>query len=78
MRRAPAARRIDLQGATVLPGLSDAHAHLAGIGERELTFNLEGTASLQELHVAGLCGLAYELAQIIGEFERATGVRVEV
>ena len=50
LRRAPpGARQIDLQGATVLPGLTDAHAHLSGIGERELTFNLEGTASLVEL-----------------------------
>ena len=50
LRRAPpGARQIDLQGATVLPGLTDAHAHLSGIGERELTFNLEGTASLAEL-----------------------------
>jgi predicted amidohydrolase YtcJ len=50
LRRAPAhAQRIDLQGVTVLPGLTDAHAHLGGIGERELTFNLEGTASLGEL-----------------------------
>jgi predicted amidohydrolase YtcJ len=49
LRRAPGARRIDLRGATVLPGLTDAHAHLADIGGRELTFNLEGTPSLQEL-----------------------------
>src|ERR1700737_3771889 len=50
LRRAPAgAQRIDLQGVTVLPGLTDAHAHLGDIGQRELTFNLEGTASLEEL-----------------------------
>ena len=49
LRRAPGARRIDLRGATVVPGLTDAHAHLAGIGARELTFDLEGTQSLQEL-----------------------------
>jgi predicted amidohydrolase YtcJ len=50
LRRAPpGARRIDLRGVTVLPGLTDAHMHLDGVGERELTFNLEGTASLEEL-----------------------------
>src|SRR5689334_21305570 len=49
LRRAPQARHIELRGATVLPGLTDAHAHLEEIGERELTFNLEGTQSLQEL-----------------------------
>jgi predicted amidohydrolase YtcJ len=50
LRRAPpGARRLDLHGATVLPGLTDAHAHLSGIGERELTLNLEATKSLAEL-----------------------------
>ena len=49
-RRAPAdVRRIDLRGTTMLPGFVDAHAHLAGIGFRELTFDLEGTKSLAEL-----------------------------
>ncbi len=49
-RQAPAgARVIDLQGRTVVPGLTDAHVHLAGIGARELTFNLEGTSSLADL-----------------------------
>ncbi len=36
-------RVIDLEGHTVLPGLTDAHCHIFGIGERELTLNLEGT-----------------------------------
>src|SRR3954466_7437119 len=45
--RQPAdARVIDLKGATVLPGLVDAHAHLAGVGFRELNFNLEGTTGI--------------------------------
>src|SRR5690606_4584269 len=49
LARAPAdARRIDLEGRTVLPGLTDAHAHLADIGFRELEFNLEGVGSLAE------------------------------
>jgi len=37
---------IDLAGATVLPGLVDAHVHLGGIGQREMTLNLEGLTSL--------------------------------
>src|SRR5437879_30391 len=50
LRRAPpGARRMDMHGLTVLPGLTDAHAHLAGIGFRELSFNLEGTTSVAEL-----------------------------
>ncbi len=39
---------IDLQGNTVVPGLTDSHCHLSGIGERELTLNLEGTKSLSD------------------------------
>ncbi len=48
-RAGAAAQRLDLTGRTVVPGLTDAHVHLAGIGDRELAFNLEGTASLAEL-----------------------------
>ena len=40
---------IDLDGAVMFPGFVDGHAHLHGIGERELTLNLEGTASVAEL-----------------------------
>ena len=40
------ARVIDLKGAAMFPGFTDAHAHLLGIGQRELTLNLEGSASL--------------------------------
>ena len=49
-RQAPADTRIiDLGGRVAFPGFVDAHAHLAGIGLRELSFNLEGTKSLAEL-----------------------------
>lgn len=37
---------IDLKGAALYPGFTDAHAHLLEIGERELTLNLEGKPSL--------------------------------
>lgn len=33
----------------VYPGFTDAHAHLYGIGQRELTLNLEGTRSIDDL-----------------------------
>ncbi|MEO8478324.1 MAG: amidohydrolase [Gemmatimonadota bacterium] len=33
----------DVSGRFVYPGFVDAHAHFSGIGERELTLNLEGT-----------------------------------
>ncbi|HEX5378048.1 MAG TPA: amidohydrolase family protein, partial [Phenylobacterium sp.] len=48
-RAAPAAQDIDLKGAAAFPGLVDAHAHLMGVGFRELTLNLEGVASVAEL-----------------------------
>jgi len=40
---------IDLNGAHLYPGLVDGHVHLLGVGQRELMFNLEGTASIGEL-----------------------------
>src|SRR5437667_8147191 len=42
-------RIVDLRGAAVVPGLTDSHYHLAGVGEREISFNLEGTSSLADL-----------------------------
>ncbi|MGZ5986782.1 MAG: amidohydrolase family protein, partial [Caulobacteraceae bacterium] len=38
-------RVIDLKGAALFPGFTDSHAHLDGIGDRELTLNLEGSKS---------------------------------
>ena len=48
-RAAPGARQIDLAGAAAYPGFVDSHAHLREIGLREMTLNLEGTASIAEL-----------------------------
>lgn len=42
-------RVVDLHGATVVPGLTDSHCHLFGIGEREMALNLAGTPSLAAL-----------------------------
>lgn len=41
-------RRVDLRGAAMFPGFTDSHAHLLGIGLREMTLNLEGSASAAE------------------------------
>src|SRR5918911_457223 len=41
-------RVVDLKGRTVLPGMTDAHYHLIGVGFREMTLNLEGTTSLED------------------------------
>ena len=41
-------RLVDLEGATVVPGLTDSHCHIFGIGEREMRLNLEGTNTLED------------------------------
>ena len=40
--------QIDLKGATVVPGLTDSHCHIFGIGEREMKLNLEGTNTRED------------------------------
>jgi predicted amidohydrolase YtcJ len=45
---ASARRRIDLAGKTVVPGFTDSHCHIFGIGEREMRLNLEGTNTLED------------------------------
>ena len=41
-------RVVDLGGKTVVPGLTDSHCHIFGIGEREMTLNLEGTNTRED------------------------------
>ena len=48
LERIPPDEYIDLKGAALFPGFTDGHAHLDGIGWRELTLNLEGSASVAE------------------------------
>ena len=48
-KAAKGVRDIDLKGGAAYPGFVDAHAHLTGIGLRELTLNLDQTRSLAEL-----------------------------
>ena len=40
---------IDLGGAFLYPGFTDAHAHLRGIGQREITLNLDAVRSIAAL-----------------------------
>ncbi|WP_425409733.1 amidohydrolase [Hyphococcus sp.] len=40
---------IELNGAAMFPGFTDAHAHMIGIGMRELTLNLDAVGSIEEL-----------------------------
>lgn len=46
---------VDLGGAYMFPGFTDSHMHLRGVGQRELTLNLEDTPSIAALveQVAG-------------------------
>jgi len=41
-------RVIDLHGSTVVPGMTDAHYHFIGVGQRERNLNLEGITNLQD------------------------------
>src|ERR1051326_2884956 len=41
-------RIIDLHGETVVPGMTDAHYHFIGVGQREMNLNLEGITNLQD------------------------------
>jgi predicted amidohydrolase YtcJ len=43
-----AVKVVDLHGHTVVPGLTDSHCHIFGIGEREMRLNLEGTNTRED------------------------------
>lgn len=46
--QSPATKTINLNGKTVVPGLTDSHCHIFGIGEREMNLNLEGANTLED------------------------------
>ncbi|MBI1264950.1 MAG: amidohydrolase family protein [Alphaproteobacteria bacterium] len=45
----PGTQRIDLNGAAMFPGFTDAHVHILGVGLRELTLNLDDVRSIAQL-----------------------------
>ncbi len=49
LNKYPNSEKIDLNGATVLPGFIDAHGHITGYGENLLQIDLVGTNSQQEI-----------------------------
>src|ERR1041385_6211166 len=42
----PNTRVVDLKGGTALPGFTEAHQHLSGVGRREMTLDLVGSRGL--------------------------------
>src|SRR5262245_47173345 len=45
----PATRMVDLQGRTVVPGLTDAHGHILNLGQAIQRLDLVGTRSAEEI-----------------------------
>ncbi|MEY2884383.1 MAG: hypothetical protein RL490_2107, partial [Pseudomonadota bacterium] len=48
----PKAKRVDVKGRTLLPGLIDAHGHVMSLGERALAVDLSETTSLAQAQAA--------------------------
>src|SRR5499433_2717605 len=46
--RGPQTRVVDLEGATVIPGLVDSHTHIAGLGEKQSRVDLTGVQTEEE------------------------------
>jgi predicted amidohydrolase YtcJ len=49
--QAAGVRRLDWRDATIIPGLTDAHAHLIGLGQAGEIVNLRGVTSIEEVVV---------------------------
>lgn len=45
----PKTERVDLAGATIVPGLTDSHVHLSGVGAQSMNLDLKGVRSVAEL-----------------------------
>jgi predicted amidohydrolase YtcJ len=58
--RGPQTRIVDAGGATIIPGIADAHVHLLGLGQALRTVDLTGTRSLDEV-IARIAARAREL-----------------
>jgi predicted amidohydrolase YtcJ len=58
--RGPQTRVMDAAGATIIPGIADAHAHLLGLGLGLRSVSLEGTKSYDEV-IARVAARAREL-----------------
>src|SRR5688572_8125516 len=47
--RGPSTRVVDARGATIVPGLQDAHGHFASLGQSLRMLDLRGTSSFEEV-----------------------------
>lgn len=45
----PKTRKIDAQGAAIIPGLIDSHVHMRGLGDMLETMDLRGVSSIEEI-----------------------------
>ncbi len=45
----PATRKFDAKGAAVIPGLTDSHVHMRGLGDLLETMDLRGVSSIEEI-----------------------------
>lgn len=61
----PRTETIDLDGAAMFPGFTDAHTHVIGVGSRERNLNLEDVSSIAELQAAVAGAAEDETASII-------------
>ena len=48
-QKGPATKLVDLKGAFVMPGINDAHVHIAAAGQTKLSVDLTGCTSLAEM-----------------------------
>lgn len=55
--KGPGTEILNLEGATVIPGLKESHGHFVGIGQAQMVLNLVGTKSWDEV-VAKVAGAA--------------------
>ncbi|PWE16820.1 amidohydrolase [Marinicauda salina] len=60
-----ATEEVDLAGAAMFPGFTDAHVHVLGVGQRERMLNLEDVGSITELQAAVADAAADETATVI-------------
>jgi len=72
-------RVVDLHGATVVPGMTDAHYHFIGVGQREMNLNLEGINNLEDFlaRIKTRVDQAKHEVTLLGPRGRSVDVKIE-